>query len=83
MEGYSGLERRSCSIVLFVLFHNSGDTGFLVANLKISLIWGLEVSKKVLKVLVAQGTSKLQHLKFFALPLYKGKCHKKIEVLQL
>ena len=37
----------------------------------------LGVSKKVLKVLVGIWTSKLEHLKFFDLPLYKGKCCQK------
>ena len=38
----------------------------------------LGVSKKVLKVLLAQGTSKLQHHKIFALLVCKGKCHQKL-----
>ena len=48
------------------------------ANIHLALALQLKarlgVSKKVLKVLVAQMASKLHHLKVFALPLYKGKC---------
>ena len=43
------------------------------ATLHLALVLQVGVSKKELKVFVAQGKLKLQHLKIFALLIYKGK----------